>query len=75
CDGAKPSCAAKIASAVDAAILAQDMAFDGKVFNPGDGLVTGTVEGTIANIGRMGKVGMKSTDVEILRMMLDTPAC
>jgi len=75
CDGAKPSCAAKIASAVDAAILAQEMAFDRKVFNPGEGLVADTVEGTIANIGRMGKVGMKSTDVEILRMMLDTSSC
>jgi len=70
CDGAKPSCAAKIASAVDAAIMAQDMAFDGKVFGPGEGLVTEDVEGTISNIGRMGKVGMKGTDVEILNMMI-----
>lgn len=69
CDGAKPSCAAKIASAVDAAIMAQDMAFEGKVFRPGEGLVTEDVEDTIANIGRMGKVGMKGTDEEILRMM------
>ncbi len=75
CDGAKPSCAAKIASAVDAAILALDMAFDGKVFSSGDGLVTDTIEGTIANIGRMGNFGMKGTDVEILRMMLDASAC
>jgi len=72
CDGAKPSCAAKIASAVDAAIMAQDMAFDGKTFSPGEGLVKDTVEGTISNIGRMGRIGMKSTDVEILRMMLET---
>jgi L-cysteine desulfidase len=71
CDGAKPSCAAKIASAVGAAIMAQDMAFDGKRFSPGEGLVTDTVEGTISNIGRMGKVGMRSTDVEILQMMLE----
>ncbi len=70
CDGAKPSCAAKIASAVDAAIMAQDMAFDGKSFKAGDGLVTEDVEGTISNIGRMGKLGMKSTDVEILNMMI-----
>lgn len=71
CDGAKPSCAAKIASAVDAAIMAHDMAAEGKVFGPGEGLVRGDVEGTIDNIGRMGKVGMKETDVEILNMMID----
>ena len=71
CDGAKSSCAAKIASAVDAAIMAQDMAFDGKTFEAGDGLVTDSVEGTMSNIGRMGKVGMRGTDVEILRMMIE----
>ncbi len=70
CDGAKASCAAKIASAVDAAIMAFDMAFEGKVFKPGEGLVGSDVERTIANIGRMGKVGMESTDVEILNMMI-----
>jgi len=71
CDGAKPSCAAKIASAVDAAIMGYDMAVEGKVFKPGEGLVEADVEATIDNIGRMGKVGMKSTDVEILNMMIE----
>ena len=70
CDGAKPSCAAKIASAVDAAIMAYHMSAEGKVFAEGEGLVEGGVEGTIDRIGRMGRVGMKSTDLEILAMML-----
>jgi len=70
CDGAKPSCAAKIASAVDAAIMAFHMSVGGKVFGEGDGLVAGGVEGTIDRVGRMGRVGMRSTDLEILAMML-----
>ncbi|MDQ2083470.1 L-serine ammonia-lyase, iron-sulfur-dependent, subunit alpha [Xanthobacteraceae bacterium Astr-EGSB] len=70
CDGAKPSCAAKIASAVDAAIMAHHLSVEGKVFSGGEGLVTADVECTIANIGRMASEGMKSTDVEILRLMV-----
>jgi L-cysteine desulfidase len=70
CDGAKPSCAAKIASAVDAAIMAHHLSIDGRAFCDGDGLVTGDVESTIANIGWMASEGMKSTDVEILRLMV-----
>jgi len=70
CDGAKPSCAAKIASAVDAAIMAYHMSVEGKVFGEGEGLVEGGVEGTIDRVGRMGRVGMRSTDLEILAMML-----
>jgi L-cysteine desulfidase len=69
CDGAKPSCAAKIFQAVDAAILAHDLSASGKVFGPGDGLVKGDVEGTIESIGRMGRVGMKGTDDEIITIM------
>ncbi len=72
CDGAKPSCAAKIASAVDAAIMAHHLSAEGQVFSDGDGLVTADVERTIANIGRMASAGMKSTDVEILRLMVGT---
>ncbi len=72
CDGAKPSCAAKIASAVDAAIMAHHLSAEGQVFSDGDGLVTADVERTIANIGRMASTGMKSTDVEILRLMVGT---
>jgi L-cysteine desulfidase len=70
CDGAKPSCAAKIASAVDAAIMAHHLSIDGKAFCDGEGLVTADVESTIANIGWMASEGMKSTDVEILRLMV-----
>ncbi|MBP2667246.1 MAG: hypothetical protein H6Q76_2226, partial [Firmicutes bacterium] len=71
CDGAKPSCAAKIASAVDAAIMALHLSRNNLFFQPGDGLVDKDVEKTIINIGRMGREGMKSTDLEILNIMLD----
>lgn len=74
CDGAKPSCAAKIASAVDAAIMAHHLSVEGKVFSDGDGLVTADVERTIANIGRMASEGMKATDIEILRLMVGSEA-
>jgi L-cysteine desulfidase len=70
CDGAKPSCAAKIASAVDAAIMAHCLSTQGKAFQNGEGLVKSDVEGTIASIGRMGSKGMKETDTEILKIML-----
>jgi L-cysteine desulfidase len=69
CDGAKPSCAAKIAQAVDAAFLALDLSGSGKVFASGEGLVKGDVELTISSVGRMGSVGMKGTDEEILSIM------
>lgn len=71
CDGAKPSCAAKIASSVDAAIMAHYMAVDGRTFSPGEGLIKGNVEETIKSICKMGKDGMKGTDVEILNIMID----
>ena len=70
CDGAKPSCAAKIAQAVDAAFLALDLSASGRVFGAGEGLVKGDVEATINSVGRMGKVGMKGTDEEILAIMI-----
>ncbi|MGW8115184.1 L-cysteine desulfidase family protein [Caproicibacterium sp. NSD3] len=70
CDGAKSSCAAKIAAAVTAAITGWQMASSKRVFQPGEGLVEENVEDTIANIGRMGREGMKSTDLEILNIML-----
>lgn len=71
CDGAKPSCAAKIASAVDAAIMAHHLSSGGKVFASGEGLVKGNVEDTIESVGRMGSKGMKYTDVEILKIMIN----
>ncbi len=70
CDGAKASCAAKISSAVDAGIIAYEMAKQGLVFPFGEGLVEKDYEKTIQNIGRMGRQGMKSTDVEILNIMI-----
>ena len=70
CDGAKPSCAAKIASAVDAGINAYLMAKDGLGFSEGEGLAEGDIEKTIQNLGRVGKEGMKETDEEILKIML-----
>ena len=70
CDGAKPSCAAKIASAVDAGILGYQMYVRGLEFQGGDGIISKGVENTIANIGRLGKDGMRETDREILKIML-----
>lgn len=72
CDGAKASCAAKIASSVDAGILGFDMYRQGKQFVSGDGIVAKGFEANIKNIGRLGKTGMKTTDTEILNMMLDS---
>ncbi len=71
CDGAKASCAAKIASSVDAGILGYNMYIRGQEFHGGDGIVTKGVEGTIYNVGRLGKEGMKETNEEIIKMMID----
>ncbi len=70
CDGAKASCAAKIASSVDAGILGYNMYLRGQQFYAGDGIVTKGVEATIQNIGRLGKDGMKETNEEIIKMMI-----
>ncbi len=70
CDGAKPSCAAKIASALDAAFMAFELQRNGGVFAPGEGLVRSDVEKTIRAVGQMGREGMRSTDSEILDIML-----
>lgn len=71
CDGAKASCAAKIAAAVDAGILGYKMYKTGRQFYGGDGLVAKGVENTIRNIGRLGKDGMRETDKEIIRIMTE----
>ena len=71
CDGAKASCAAKIAVAVDTGILGYKMYKKGQQFYGGDGLVAKGVENTIRNIGRLGKEGMKETDKEIIRIMTE----
>ena len=70
CDGAKSSCAAKIATAVDCAITAWELSRGGHVFQPGEGLVMDSVEDTIESVGRMGREGMQATDLEILQIML-----
>ncbi len=70
CDGAKPSCAAKIAMAVEAGIMGYEMAKAGSQFYGGDGIVTKGVENTIRNIGKLAKDGMSETDKEIIRIML-----
>ena len=71
CDGAKASCAAKIAASVDARILGYNMFLRGQQFYAGDGIVTKGVEATISNIGRLGKDGMKETNEEIIKMMIN----
>jgi len=69
-DGAWCSCASKIATAVDCAVTAYELSLRGLAFQPGEGLVMESVEGTIESVGRMGRQGMHSTDVEILQIML-----
>jgi L-cysteine desulfidase len=71
CDGAKPSCAAKIAASVDAGILGYYMYKEGQEFKGGDGIIAKGVENTIMNIGYLGMVGMKETDKEIVNIMLN----
>ncbi len=70
CDGAKASCAGKIAAAVDAGILGYRMYQAGQQFYGGDGILSKGVEQTLENVGRLGKVGMSGTDREILKIML-----
>lgn len=70
CDGAKSSCAAKIAASISMGFLAYDLAMNDLNFKDGEGLVVEDIEETIARVGRMGREGMRSTDEEILNMML-----
>ena len=70
CDGAKASCAAKIASAVEAGILGYHMYKNGQQFYRDDGIVGPGVEATIQNVGRLGKLGMKQTNEEIIKIMV-----
>ena len=71
CDGAKPSCAAKIAASVNAGILGYEMYVRGQQFYGGDGLVTKGADNTIRNIGRLGKEGMAGTNDEIIKIMIE----
>lgn len=70
CDGAKASCAAKIASAVEAGILGMQMFREGSQFIGGDGIVSKGVENTIRNVSRLAADGMRKTDAEIIKIML-----
>lgn len=72
CDGAKPSCAAKIASSVDAALLACYMTMQGRGFGSGEGIVKDNIEGTIDSVGKLAKNGMQVTDEEILKIMTNS---
>lgn len=71
CDGAKSSCAAKIASSLESALLGYELAKEQRGFHDGEGIVKSDVEKTIASVGRMAAVGMHSTDQEILHIMVD----
>lgn len=73
CDGAKSSCAAKIATAVETGIFGYEMFRNGQQFYAGDGLVVKGVENSIANFGRLARIGMRTTDEEIIHMMTEGP--
>ena len=71
CDGAKASCAAKIAAAVDAGLLGLAMYEDGNQFFGGDGIVKKGVENTIETVGKLARRGMEQTDKEIIQLMME----
>lgn len=71
CDGAKPSCATKIASAVEAGLLGFDLYLNGHGLKGGDGIIKADVEKTIQSVGQLAREGMRQTDSEILDIMLD----
>ena len=71
CDGAKASCAAKIATAVENGILGFNLYRAGKQFFDGDGIVKKGVENTIKSVTRLAREGMRETDKEILKIMLN----
>ncbi len=71
CDGAKASCAAKIAIAVESGLMGYEMYLEGNQFYSGEGLVLKGVENTIRNYGYLGRVAMHETNDEIIRMMIN----
>ena len=71
CDGAKASCAAKIATAVEAGIFGYNMYIRGQEFYGGDGIVAKGIETSLKNVGRLGKEGMKETNEEIIKIMIE----
>lgn len=72
CDGAKSSCAAKVASSIDATLMAHYMTMSDNTFPAGDGIVKEDIEDTMKSVGRLGKEGMKQTDIEIINIMIDS---
>ena len=72
CDGAKPSCAAKVCASLESAYLSYCMARRARAFCPGEGVVGQDVEQTIRSIGHIGREGMEYTDLEILKVMMQT---
>ena len=70
CDGAKASCAGKIAMAIEAGFLGYEMFDRGQQFRDGEGIVRKGVDNTVSNVGRLGRIGMRQADLEILKMML-----
>lgn len=70
CDGAKASCAAKIASAVESGLLGMQMQMHGSEFYGGDGIVVKGVENTIRNVSAVARDGMRITDEKIIELML-----
>lgn len=70
CDGAKSSCAAKIATSVDAGLMGMEMYRNGSQFFGGDGILERGVENTIDNVCDLARIGMKETDEEIIRLMI-----
>ena len=70
CDGAKSSCAGKIAVSVFTGLLAYEQVKRNNSYKPGEGMIVEDAEQSIANIGRMGREGMKGTDIEILKIMI-----
>ena len=70
CDGAKASCAVKIASALDASLFAHKLAMKGKVYEANTGILQDDTGETIKSVGHIGKVGMKQTDSEIVKFMI-----
>lgn len=71
CDGAKASCAAKIATAVESGLLGLNMFYNGNEFFAGEGIVKSGVENTIKSVSQLAQRGMRETDKEIIRIMLE----
>ncbi len=70
CDGAKASCAAKISSALDAALFSHSLAMQGKAYSQGTGILREDTGHTIRDVGHIGRVGMQPTDQEIVKLMI-----